>query len=109
MSKFRDYRDNMRDALARFVQHSSTIETIEAATVRRLAEGRTADPQPVGGKVTPLDYDLGQALHDNLAYRLASTRRDSARRAAVMWATAALVEVEAKRDEATVSGLRHAH
>lgn len=94
--RFEDYRDSMHASLIRYAQHAATIAAIEVATRHRVEEDRIANPRFVGGTITPLDYDLGEALEEQLAYRLARSRRDSARRAAVMWGIAAQVEAEAR-------------
>ena len=98
--RFDDYYDAMTAAVQRFVQHSTTLELIEVTT-REQVERKRGNDTPVGGTVIPFDWELGRALHDNHAYRLASSRRDSARRAAVMWAVVAQVEAQARGAEAT--------
>lgn len=87
---FSTCRSRMRACLVEQITHHAAVEAIEAAELGRVEADREAHPRG-----HPLGYEMKTALAGHIGYELAAARRESARRRAVMWGIAALVEAMA--------------
>lgn len=101
--RFAEYHDLMAEALTRYREHAATVKAIRDAKRADVAEDRATHPHAVGGRATPLEFDVYRALQDNPHYEVAKAERDAARLTALMWGVGALVEavIDARTDSRT--------
>jgi hypothetical protein len=92
MDDFAIYRDYMRAALVDFTQHAERARQIRDRQRAIIEMDRAHHPHVVGGVDQDPDYELAKALATMPKYGLVAGDRDSARKQAMMYALAAVVE-----------------
>lgn len=87
--------DRLTAALDGFEQAAAEVDRIEQEELAHLRAKRDAHPNLIGGRQTPIEYDLPVALKLDHVYNQAAAKKGSRRDQAIMWGIAALVAAAA--------------